>query len=235
MDREKRRKSTNINYLTIDIRKIKDFTNKSFYAIWTYKDAEISKMNMELKQDKLSYDFYFGQDFIKKYVAITYTKCNYGNYRKWFICPKCNNKKGVLYFDYGNHLFYCRNCLNINYLSSQMSKGNKITDINLRLEKIIKKLEFNDFENFDRPTCVKWEEHYFTLLKLKILKLSKIEKPKHMHNKTFDLLKGQINDLYFKIMYFDDYNNYNPHKKKVYSDRITLKEGLKSEFILKDI
>jgi hypothetical protein len=235
MDKKKRKKSSNIDYLSIDIRKIKDLTSKNFIVIWTYKNVEKSKMNMNLTVDKLLYNFYFGNKPIENYINIVYTKCNYGNFRKWFICPECNNKKAVLYFKYNHHTFVCRDCMHINYISSQISKNNILTKINLRFEKILKKLKINNIKfNYKKPGYVPWNDYYQNMLFLNIIELLKLKKPKYMHLKTFELLKFDIKKLYSEINNFEDYNNYNPNYTSSINDSIILKEGFKTNYILNE-
>ena len=48
-------------------------------------------------------------------VEITSTKCNYGGLRKWFICPKCKRRVGVLYRKPLLASFLCRHCQNLTY------------------------------------------------------------------------------------------------------------------------
>lgn len=45
-------------------------------------------------------------------VGITTTSCNYGGYRYWFICGNCKRRVGVLY---RHGVFVCRHCIGVNY------------------------------------------------------------------------------------------------------------------------
>ncbi len=53
------------------------------------------------------------------YADVTKTKCNFGGYRYWFLCPICRKRAKKLYFnaDY----FLCRKCLNLSYSSQRKS------------------------------------------------------------------------------------------------------------------
>ena len=59
-------------------------------------------------------------------VQLTWTPCNYGGKRWWFICPlsrngvHCQKRVGVLYLAYGAY-FGCRHCYNLTYTSCQES------------------------------------------------------------------------------------------------------------------
>lgn len=52
-----------------------------------------------------------GEEY-KQAVKINKTPCNYGGFRYWFICPKCNNRVAKLY---RNGIFVCRKCIGVNY------------------------------------------------------------------------------------------------------------------------
>lgn len=48
-------------------------------------------------------------------IEITQSRCNYGGFRKWFICPQCNKRIGNLYRKPLHKHFYCRYCQNLTY------------------------------------------------------------------------------------------------------------------------
>jgi hypothetical protein len=48
------------------------------------------------------------------YVSIERTACNYGGSRLWFLCPRCGDRRAVLYGD-GQSAFGCRRCMNLHY------------------------------------------------------------------------------------------------------------------------
>lgn len=50
-------------------------------------------------------------------IYLTTTTPYYGGQRWWFLCPKCNARVGVLF---GDGLFMCRHCVNINYVCQQL-------------------------------------------------------------------------------------------------------------------
>lgn len=49
------------------------------------------------------------------WLYLTQTPCYLGGYRRWFICPTCQNRMGVLYLR--NSRFGCRRCQKISYQS----------------------------------------------------------------------------------------------------------------------
>lgn len=48
-------------------------------------------------------------------VSLSYSSCNYGGKRPWFICPHCGRRVAKLY--YGSKGFYCRHTLRLAYSS----------------------------------------------------------------------------------------------------------------------
>jgi hypothetical protein len=73
----------------------------------------------------------------KQMIPIVATKCNFGNERFWFCCPKvknggsCGRRVGVLYLLPGDKVFGCRLCLNLTYASVQQhdSRVDKIVSL----------------------------------------------------------------------------------------------------------
>lgn len=49
----------------------------------------------------------------------TTTKCSFGGYRWWLLCPYCNRMVGKLYTPLSTNEFKCRHCHNLTYESSQ--------------------------------------------------------------------------------------------------------------------
>lgn len=50
-------------------------------------------------------------------VPLDWTRCHYGGYRAWFLCPAsgCGRRVAVLYL--GGSIFACRHCYGLNYQS----------------------------------------------------------------------------------------------------------------------
>lgn len=53
-------------------------------------------------------------------VSLTTSKTRFGGNRFWFICPACQKRRGVIYFNSG--IVGCRICLNLTY-RKQRYKG----------------------------------------------------------------------------------------------------------------
>src|SRR5215469_1867462 len=61
------------------------------------------------------YDEWFSRELS---VRLTWTACNYGGQRPWFVCPAsgCGRRVAVLY---GNGIFACRHCFQLAYESQR--------------------------------------------------------------------------------------------------------------------
>ncbi len=53
-------------------------------------------------------------------VQLSSTKTRFGGNRQWFVCPRCRERRGVLYLNESN--LACRLCLNLKY-KKQRFKG----------------------------------------------------------------------------------------------------------------
>lgn len=54
---------------------------------------------------------------VEQIISFDRTRCNYGGYRTWFLCPICWKRVAVLYG--ADKYFYCRHCYNLTYGSQQ--------------------------------------------------------------------------------------------------------------------
>jgi hypothetical protein len=68
------------------------------------------------------------------------TPCNYGGSRKWFLCPECNRRVGLLYGS--NVLFLCRHCYQLPYASQ--GEG-YLERMSRKIDKLSKKLGANAY------------------------------------------------------------------------------------------
>ncbi len=99
----------------------------------------------------------------KQEIIFDQTQCNYGGGRQWFLCGNCNRRVAVLYFGSGG--FFCRHCLNLTYASQQENEEHRMMR---KARNIRQRLGAGD--NLFAPI---WE------------------KPKNMHQTTFDRLRRE--------------------------------------------
>ena len=93
------------------------------------------------------------------------TPCHYGGNRKWFLCPECDSRVGVLYGR--NVLFLCRHCYRLPYAS----QGEGYLDrMSRKLDKISDKLEADEYIN-DRDLWKPKGMHWKTFYRLKMAEI----------------------------------------------------------------
>ena len=63
---------------------------------------------------------------VKQSICLEQTLCNYGGYRKWFLCPRCGKRVAILYG--AGKYFLCRHCHNLTYDSCNTSDLQGIFD-----------------------------------------------------------------------------------------------------------
>lgn len=93
-------------------------------------------------------------------VEIEFEQCTYGNYRFYFKCPLCSKRRTSLY--YKDDDLGCRECLKLNYRSSQRSR-NKLEEIRYKMIQIHKKLDTkHSIDNLHpkRPKGMHYETYY---------------------------------------------------------------------------
>ena len=126
------------------------------------------KLGQHAKAIHLDYSFRgkpYGYD-----VGITTSSCHYGNYRYWFICPKCGKRVSVLYCA---GLYVCRHCIGANY---QTQLEQPLERVRRKKYKVGKKLYW-------------WSGEIGKSFPMK---------PKGMHQKTFDRLHGYYQELEYR-------------------------------------
>ena len=118
---------------------------------------------------RLSYSYWMGSDESNKKsraytVPITWTACNFGGERPWFICAgvvngiPCNRRVAKLYLKYG--YFFCRHCHDLSYESRQT--GSKYVPLR-KCQRIRQRLggSANMTEPFPRcPEGMQWRTYW---------------------------------------------------------------------------
>ena len=92
---------------------------------WTCQGEPNGFINVQFHFDRLELDYRFREgdgDWvpIKQTILLENTPCHYGGSRKWFTCPECHNRVGILCG--AGQLFLCRHCYQLPY-GSQMESG----------------------------------------------------------------------------------------------------------------
>lgn len=102
----------------------------SLTITWSRGERQIAAIGAIISRRgaRLSYSSWIGSDEANKEhraytVPITWTACNFGGERAWFICPglingiPCNRRVAKLFLKYG--YFFCRHCHDLTYESRQ--------------------------------------------------------------------------------------------------------------------
>lgn len=67
-------------------------------------------------------------------VALTETPLHFGGSRKWFICPKCRERRGVLY---AHKRIACRSCFDLAYASQYEPPADRMRRQLLKIRRVI--------------------------------------------------------------------------------------------------
>jgi len=105
----------------------------SFGRVWRRdnEDEEEASISVRTYLDavELSYTIWPGTEDAEKVryiVPITWTECNYGGRRPWFVCPntRCGRRVGKLYL--GGKYFLCRHCYDLAYESQREDRAYRL-------------------------------------------------------------------------------------------------------------
>jgi hypothetical protein len=107
-------------------------------------------------------------------VPLSWTSCNYGGKRPWFICPgkDCGRRVAKLYLE--GKYFLCRHCHDLVYLSQRQGKEFRLID---QAQRIYQRLGVNSHDDL-----------YFKL------------RPKGMHQATYEILSVKALELELEAM-----------------------------------
>ena len=95
---------------------------------------------------------------VEQSISFDRTPCNFGGYRKWFLCTNCSKRVAILYG--AGKLFLCRHCYNLTYSSQQECREyrllRKARNIRLRLDG-----SNNMFDPFPwKPKNMHWKTYW---------------------------------------------------------------------------
>jgi len=89
-------------------------------GICSWKDG--SRINILARKEAIELSYSINGKNVSAYVSISWTTCNYGGKRPWFICPSegCRRRVAKLYLRKG--YFSCRHCHDLTYSSQRKTK-----------------------------------------------------------------------------------------------------------------
>jgi len=113
-------KRTTSESLPLDIRKIKRSGRLSpgqrFSWQWSRGGNVHASIGAEVMEDCLILKYTHNKtDAVEQRITFSWTSCNYGGKRVWFICTHCGKRVAVLYS--GGKYFACRGCCKLTYQS----------------------------------------------------------------------------------------------------------------------
>ena len=136
-------KSTTADMWALDVRKVQRAgrltPGQSFNWQWTRNGEPVANINIRTGTDRVTLDYRQrdrgGEWKAMNYpVGVTWTPCNYGGQRAWWICPAvgCGRRVAVLY---GGSVYACRHCHKLAYRTQREkaheragSKADKLRD-----------------------------------------------------------------------------------------------------------
>jgi len=164
------KKTTGSQYM-IDIRWMKKqgllVSATSGSMSWESRGKETGNIGYRVEYDRLILKYqnkHRGGEWesVEDEIFFTWTPCNYGGRRQWFLCPGCNRRVAVVY---GGKYYRCRHCRNLTYSSQQEGCADRLMR---KARKIRARLGVSN--NLVEPILFK---------------------PKNMHQKTFDRLRRE--------------------------------------------
>jgi|GEM_PF-5437173 hypothetical protein len=117
---------------------------KTFTITWHNSQTKevIASVECKVTPDQAIISFDLTSNGEKKpvilYIPFTWTACNYGGRRTWFLC-QCGRRVGKIFLD--GEQYGCRHCLRLTY---QSRLGCQISRANGRLYSIAKQLKLDD-------------------------------------------------------------------------------------------
>jgi hypothetical protein len=167
-------KTTTESQYEIDIRRMKKqrylHPGAAGTLSWRCRGEVSGYIDFRVETDRFVLDYRCRQnggewESIEDEIFFTWTPCNYGGKRQWFLCPGCNRRVAVVY---GGKYYRCRHCHGLTYASQQESKPYRLMR---KAWKIRARLGASN--NLTEPILFK---------------------PKNMHQKTFDRLRKEADD-----------------------------------------
>ena len=166
-------KNTTDDYHQLDVRRLQRKgllePEKKFNWYWKSGNQIIKTIHVHSEKNKivLSYKLRSNSNKWKDVsypIYLGWTWCNYGNYRAWFFCPRCDRRVAILY---SGVIFACRHCYKLAY---PCQRETTIDRAARRANRIRRRLG--------------WKEGILNPIDIK---------PKGMHWKTFEKLTYQHN------------------------------------------
>ena len=139
---------------------------------WSNRGEKTGSINFHMEELKMILNYRHkprGGEWedVEQAISFDRTPCNYGGYRKWFLCPRCNKRVAILYG--AGKYFFCRHCYQLTYNSCNEFPLQRILDKSYKIKKRLG-----------------GEPGLSSLVP---------DRPKGMHHKTYNRMKAEIYQL----------------------------------------
>lgn len=128
-------KRTVDSQINIDVRWFKKNgrlrAESSANLVWSRNGVQTGSINYKMGAECLILQYRYrprGGEWgnISEIIRLDWTPCNYGGYRTWFLCPKCNRRVAVLYL--AGEYFLCRHCYQLNYATQHLQPYERLME-----------------------------------------------------------------------------------------------------------
>jgi hypothetical protein len=159
--------------LPLDIRMLKRkgliFPGGWISSKWSSRGNVYASITADVHEDCLVLKYWYRKtEDVEQRIYFTWTPCNYGGQRIWFVCPYCCRRCAVIYS--GGKYFACRKCCRLTYRTCNETPRDRIFT---KAEKLREKIEAEPGSLNPLPWL----------------------KPKGMHQKTWDRIRHEIERL----------------------------------------
>lgn len=112
-------------------------------------DADTDPEDVDERATRIQLEYTIGEDWSRNWtgeeshpVELEYTDCHFGGVRPWFKCPnrECRRRVRKLYFPRGARYWLCRECYDLQYLTSRRS-GDDVKTAELRYRRAFRKAD----------------------------------------------------------------------------------------------
>lgn len=91
-----------------------DFPREDVLRVWRYYELTPIDNGITLTADVAPVGM--RPLYIETRVSLVWTRCNYGGFRPWFVCPLCGRRGRFLY---AQPTYACRSCRGLTYMSTR--------------------------------------------------------------------------------------------------------------------
>ena len=131
------------------------------HSLSNYPRLSISRYREQLRQtgkaNKVDVNYSYRGKAYSYSIRLDKTACHFGNYRYWWLCPKCSQRVSVLYCA---GVYVCRHCIGANYQSQLQQPIDRLFS---RAEAIRQRLKWQSgiaYGNQGRPKGMHFTTYY---------------------------------------------------------------------------